>query len=634
MQQRFTPYLAAIRSWRVSTKLLVATALVMILLTAVIDLLVVRQVQTALREQAIADVDGSASVLKYLLDQRGAPTIDSNGVLTFGLASSNEFSFVDAVKRSTRAEAGIYQIVGGQLVLRANTFQGNDGSRMGALTLDGPVAAAISRGERYTGQVSLLGQPYFASYQIVTDSANQPVGAVFAGKPAAFVGQQTAQITGAIAFASLILLVGGLALIFLLVDRLMSRPLLRLEAAANTIAAGDYAVRMPISNDDELGQVARTVNLMIERVTDNARDQEERNAAMQGQIVRLLGEVSAVAEGDLTVEAEVSADSLGAVADSFNYMVGELRQLIGRVNAATQQVGGSADEILATTDVLHRSATQQAARIADTSTAVEEMAVSIQQVSENAAISARVAREARTTAVAGADAVAATVAGMGRIRQQVEGTARKIEQLGVSSQEIGAIVSLIREVADQTELLALNAAIEAALAGEQGKGFAVVAEEVRRLAERVSVASAQIDTLVKGVQAETREAMVAMAEGTREVESGAALADGAGRALGRIDATAAQLAGLIEAISLAAEQQARASAGIARAMGEVSGLTAGTTAGTQQAAAAVGALAALADGLRASVATFRLGSASAPAEMRTPAPVEDRAVAAYAGVAD
>jgi methyl-accepting chemotaxis protein len=294
------------------------------------------------------------------------------------------------------------------------------------------------------------------------------------------------------------------------------------------------------------------------------------------------------------------------VADSFNYMIVELRGIIGRVNNATQQVGNSTDEILATTDVLSRSAEQQAARIADTSTAVEEMAVSIQQVSENAAISAQVAREARATVSTGSKAVAATIEGMSRIREQVQDTAGKIEQLGASSQEIGAIVSLIQEVADQTELLALNAAIEAAMAGEHGRGFAVVAEEVRRLAERTAAASQQIALLVKGIQADTGEAIAAMNAGTNEVSAGAKLAAEAGQSLTRIDATALQLSELIEAISLAAEQQARASAGIARAMGEISSVTTSTTAGTQQAASSVAALAALADDLRSSVATFRL----------------------------
>ena len=640
MQQRFAPYLKTLQNWRVATKLLVATALVMVLLTAIIDLLVVRQVQTALADQAVTDVTGSTNFLKYLLDQRGAAYLDSTGTLAFGATSANEPSAVDAVKRSTRAEVAIYQVVNGQVVQRANTFRTGDGGRMGGLTIDGAAAAAILRGENYTGQLTIFGQPYTASYLVITDSANKPLGAFFTGKPATFINQQTAQITGAVTAVSLFLLAGSLALLFFLVTRLMSRPLKELDVAAGQIAAGNYDVRMPIHNDDELGQVAQTVNTMVDQIVAGAREQEAQNRALQRQIVRLLDEVSSVAEGDLTVEAEVSADALGAVADSFNYMIAELRQIVGRVNAATQQVGRSTDEILATTDVLNRSAQQQAARIADTSTAVEEMAVSIQQVSENAAISAQVAREARTTAAAGADAVAATVAGMGRIRDQVQSTAQKIEQLGASTQEIGAIVSLIREVADQTELLALNAAIEAALAGEQGKGFAVVAEEVRRLAERVATASAQIDTLVKGVQEETRGAMLAMAEGRQEVVAGASLADEAGRALARIDVTTTQLAELIEAISLAAEQQARASAGIARAMGEISGITAGTTAGTQQAAASVGALAALADDLRESVAAFRLGAEPASQDQATNGMRELTPVGAgqdngtYAGVAD
>ncbi len=359
-------------------------------------------------------------------------------------------------------------------------------------------------------------------------------------------------------------------------------------------------------------QAEDALSTALGQASEMASSEAAQNQLLQRQIVQLLDEVSSVAEGNLTVQAEVHDGALGAVADSFNYMIAELRQIIGRVNGATQQVGASSDEILATTDVLSRSAEQQAARIADTSTAVEEMAVSVQQVSENAAISARVAREARDNAAAGTLAVSATIAGMARVRQQVQETTRKIERLATSSQEIDKIVGIIRDVADQTQVLALNAAIQAAAAGEHGKGFAVVADEVRRLAQRTTTASSQIATLVKGIQAETSEAIAAMNEGNDEVTAGAQVAEEAGQKLGEIDSTAAQLAELIEAISLAAEQQARASAGIARAMGEISSVTTSTTAGTQQAASSIAALAALADDLRASVATFRLGAEVRP----------------------
>jgi twitching motility protein PilJ len=400
------------------------------------------------------------------------------------------------------------------------------------------------------------------------------------------------------------------------------------------IAAGVAGWIFGLRSMDARQQAEDALSAAIAQASEKAESEAAQNQMLQRQIVQLLDEVSSVAEGNLTVQAEVHDGALGAVADSFNYMITELRQVIGRVNNATQQVGASSDEILATADVLSRSAEQQAARIADTSTAVEEMAVSIQQVSENAALSARVAREARASAEAGTHAVAATIAGMARVRQQVQETTRKIERLAASSQEIDKIVGLIRDVADQTQVLALNAAIQAAAAGEHGKGFAVVAEEVRRLAQRTTNASGQIASLVKGIQAETSEAIAAMEEGNSEVTEGAQVAEEAGQKLEQIDVTASQLAELIEAISLAAEQQARASAGIARAMGEISSVTTSTTAGTQQAAASVAALAALADDLRASVATFRLSTETNARRGGQRGGARPASRPAYAGVGD
>ncbi len=427
---------------------------------------------------------------------------------------------------------------------------------------------------------------------------------------AAFLGPVTQQTNNFIVVALLAVVVAlGLAIFIV---RQLTRPLNRMEFTARRIAGGDYSVRVPVSGGGQFANLGQTMNLMVDQITENATKQEQENASLQRQIVQLLDEVGSVAEGDLTTEAEVHEGALGAVADSFNYMITELRGIIGRVNSATQQVGASTDEILTTTDNLSRSAEQQAARIADTSTAIEEMAVSIQQVSENAAISAQVAREARSSAEIGAQAVVATVAGMTRIRQQVQETAKKIKRLGEVSQEIGQAIQLIEEIARRTNRLALNAAIQAAMAGEHGKGFAVVAEEVRRLAERTSAATGQISDLVSAIQSETAGAVIAMEDGTREVVAGSRLADDAGRSLEAIDQIVDQLAELIEAISLAAEQQARASSGIARAMGELSTVTQGTASGSQQAATSVASLAALADDLRESVAAFRLDAGQGP----------------------
>ena len=415
-------------------------------------------------------------------------------------------------------------------------------------------------------------------------------------------------LRGAIQGGELVAFTVGIAVIAivaaLLGARQMVAPLAALEHDLRAIPA-DGQVR--ITGPTQIAAVREAVNALTTTIGAEARQQAAHSGIIQTQIAKLLEEIGSVAEGDLTAEAEVSADALGPVADSFNYMIAELRQIVGRVNSATQQVSSSTDQILTTTDTLSRSAEQQAARIADTSAAIEEMVVSIQQVAENATLSSEVARGAREAAEVGTRAVTATVAGMTRIRGQVQETAKKIKRLGESSQEIGQAVQLIEEIARRTNRLALNAAIQAAMAGEHGRGFAVVAEEVRRLAERTSHATGQIAALVGAIQSETTSAVIAMEDGTREVVAGSRLADAAGQSLGEIDQIVGQLAELIEAISLAADQQARASAGIARAMGELSQVTQGTASGSQQATTSIASLATLADDLRESVATFRLG---------------------------
>ena len=485
-RQQFPALPGQVRDWRVATKLLLVTALVMLALTIVIDVLVVGQNRAVLESQLASEVGSSANFLKYQADQKGSANVRDGKLQFGGTGVNNDFTLVDATKDLTASEATIFQLRDGEFVRVATTIKQADGTRAVDTVLQGPAAAALKSGQNYIGKNPILGQDYITTYLLIRDTAGRPAGALFAGKSVAPIVQQGTQTTLRVALVSFLLLVFSLGLLYAVITRLVTRPLTALGDAAGRITAGDYAVRVPVTGRDELGQVSGAVNAMVDRITSDAAAREAEGAGLQRQIVRLLDEVSAAAEGDLTVQAEVSADALGAVADSFNYMIGELRQIVGRVNAATQQVGDSTDEILATTDVLSRSAQQQAARIADTSTAVEEMAVSIQQVSENAALSARVAREAREAAGEGAQAVAANAAGMVRIREQVQETARKIERLATSTQEIGAIVALIKDVADQTGVLALNAAIRAAAAGEHGKGFAVVAEEVRRLSERTT----------------------------------------------------------------------------------------------------------------------------------------------------
>jgi methyl-accepting chemotaxis protein len=417
-----------------------------------------------------------------------------------------------------------------------------------------------------------------------------------------------------LAFLLLAVLLAVVLLVAIALSRRLARPVDALAQVARRVQEGDLAARAPVYGADELGRVAASVNAMLDEITALVQTREERDRtraerdALQQQITKLLDEVSNVAEGDLTVQAEVTADVLGSVADAFNYMIVELRSIIENVNRTTVEVASSTTQILETSGELARQSEAQAHRIVEATTAVDEMAAVAQRVADNATQGAEIAGVARVNASEGAEAVRQTVEGMYRIRGEVQDTSKKIKRLGESSQEIGQIVQLIQEIADQTNLLALNAAITAAMAGEHGRGFAVVADEVRRLAERASGATKQIADLVKGIQTETAEAVLAMENGTREVVEGTHLADTAGQRLAAINDVVGQLGSLIDEITQASQQQAATSANVRETMVEISQTTRRTTAGTRQAAESVDYLARMAEQLRASVAAFRLGA--------------------------
>ena len=371
------------------------------------------------------------------------------------------------------------------------------------------------------------------------------------------------------------------------------------------IGIGDFEARVEVMSNDPIGQMATALNAMLDNTLALVQTSEERDD-MQASMMTLLDEISGIAEGDLTREAEVKADITGAIADAFNFTILQLRDIIGNVQNATQEVSSSAGEIQTTAEHLAEGSESQAAQIIETSAAIEEMAVSIQQVSENAVVSATVAEQALVNAQQGTQAVHNTIEGMDRIRDQVQETSKRIKRLGESSQEIGEIVQVISDIADRTSILALNASIQAAMAGEAGRGFAVVAEEVERLAERSAEATRQIEGLVKTIQSETTETVTAMEESTREVVEGSQLANEAGRALGEIETVSNRLAELIQSISQAAKQQARGSEAVASSMSEIAEVTQETAAGTKQASVSISSLAVLADNLSGSVSTFKL----------------------------
>jgi twitching motility protein PilJ len=332
----------------------------------------------------------------------------------------------------------------------------------------------------------------------------------------------------------------------------------------------------------------------------------ELNNRNQEAIMRLLDEMGSLAEGDLTVKATVTEDMTGAIADSINFAVEQLRSLVTTINDTSVQVASSAQETQATAMHLAEAAEHQAQEISSASDRISEMAASINQVSKNSAESAEVAQRSVQIATSGAGVVRQTIQGMDNIRDQIQETSKRIKRLGESSQEIGSIVELINDISEQTNILALNAAIQAASAGEAGRGFAVVADEVQRLAERASNATKRIETLVQTIQSDTNEAVSSMEQTTSEVVAGARLAEDAGTALGEIEKVSSDLSGLIQGISAASQQQSGAAANITQAMHTIQQITSQTTQGANQTAESIGNLAQLAADLRRSVADFKL----------------------------
>ena len=414
-----------------------------------------------------------------------------------------------------------------------------------------------------------------------------------------------------VAVACAIIAVLGIITTNHLIQRRLREQMNVLANVCRDYVGGERSVRAPVNGDDDFAMLSMQLNNLLDSQgnTPGAGGGSFSGgdaATLQAQIEKLLQEVSAVGDGDLRVQAEVTPDTLGVLADSFNYMIEELAKVVGRVQTTAVQVTNSTRRILDRSAELAQASETQVDQISQTTEAVEALASFIQQAAHDAQLCVEVAQEALQNASSGQGAVRQTIEGMMQIRENVQETSKKIKRLGERSNEISEIVRIIDDISDQTNLLALNAAIQSAMAGEHGRGFAVVADEIRQLAERSTESTKRIATLIKSIQGDTYEAVVAMEESTQEVVKGSQLADDAGRALNSIYSAVERQTQMIENIAQAANQQTSVSEAVAVAMGQISEITRQTNEGTQDAAVSVSYLADLAEQLRSSVSTFRL----------------------------
>jgi twitching motility protein PilJ len=356
--------------------------------------------------------------------------------------------------------------------------------------------------------------------------------------------------------------------------------------------------------------------LGVQLVKDSSKrlgESQQQNERNQRAILRLLDEMTNLADGDLSTHTTVSEDITGAIADSVNYSIDALRDLVSTINTTADQVTVAVNKTQSTTRDLARTSQKQAEEIAEASASITQISESMSMVSKNASDSADVARNSVNIAHKGGETVRKTISGMESIREQIQETSKRIKRLGESSQEIGDIVNLITEISDQTNILALNAAIQASMAGEAGRGFAVVADEVQRLAERTGDATKQIEALVKTIQTDTNEAISSMEQSTSNVVEGANLAENAGNALDKIEKVSTNLAQRILQISNSTQKHAKDSVSITEIMNEIQQITLKTSEGSIETSESIGDLSGLVKALHRSVAGFKLPGSDANA---------------------
>ncbi|MGK7878391.1 MAG: methyl-accepting chemotaxis protein [Xenococcaceae cyanobacterium] len=416
-----------------------------------------------------------------------------------------------------------------------------------------------------------------------------------------------------------------------LLSRQITKPIKAITNAAIQVTGGSLNHKAPVLSEDEIGVLAQAFNQMADQTqrllgqqeeaarqqmaaqtaiarqqTESAEREREQKEALQGQLSQLLKDVEEASKGDLTVRAEIAPGEMGIVADFFNFIIENLRDLVTQVKQAAFQVNTSVGENESAIRQLAESAIKQATQIGQTLNSVEEMTRSIQEVADNARAAAEVAHVASAKAQTGGEAMDRTVQSILHLRETVASTAKKVKRLGESSQQISQVISMIKEIALKTNLLAINASIEAAHAGEEGQGFAVVAEEVGELAEQSAAATKEIEQIVANIQLGTSEVVQAMEVGTGQVVEGTSLVEEAKQSLGQIVDVSGQIDQLLQSISSATVSQVQTSQGVTKLMEQIAQISESTSDSSGKVSSSLQQTVEIAEQLQASVGKFKV----------------------------